>query len=399
MRRPSPQLVSLLALLVSSGVVSPAWAQAPSVPPVPPSGSASDNEVDESGGPLLAERRADPVEEPIEVDAVATLVAVVPGALVHGLGHYAAGHSTTGGRLLLTQGIGLGVLLGGGAVLVLTGASRDFVGPSAALVIGGAGLFGISYFADIYGVAVPGELRGRASGRAYSTSELGIAYVNDAQFDHRWFLTAGFERWLGPVRLKPTGWFSLGHPNERLRLEVTQRLHGAMPGAPAQDGSSFDLSLAGTRHDFSPERFATTTLEGTVGGRLDLVRLGPTLRGSFAEMAVGWAFTRTGYDVRGLNGAKIPADHSEILLYRMGFGSYLPEGQGELSLYYDHRHDGYAAGFLMGGLGSGVAGHFGFQGRYFPKSRALQDSLGVGLDAQVGSARVLGLSLLFREAM
>jgi hypothetical protein len=61
-------------------------------------------------------------------------------------------------------------------------------------------------------------------------------------------------------------------------------------------------------------------------------------------------------------------------------------------LYYDHRHDGFAAGLKMTGLGSGVAGHFGMEGRLY-----LDSQWGLLLDAQVGSAYVAGLSILFRH--
>ena len=65
---------------------------------------------------------------------------------------------------------------------------------------------------------------------------------------------------------------------------------------------------------------------------------------------------------------------------------------GEARVYYDHRHDGYAAGLILTGLGSGVAGHFGLDLRgYF------SETFGLRLDAQVGSSQIVGLSLLIRQ--
>jgi hypothetical protein len=79
------------------------------------------------------------------------------------------------------------------------------------------------------------------------------------------------------------------------------------------------------------------------------------------------------------------------LLASFGFGMYLDHRGSELLLYYDHRHDDYAAGLKITGLGSGVAGHFGTASRVY-----FDDSWGVGLDAQIGSAAVVSLSALFR---
>jgi hypothetical protein len=59
--------------------------------------------------------------------------------------------------------------------------------------------------------------------------------------------------------------------------------------------------------------------------------------------------------------------------------------------YYDHRHDGFAAGLLTPGLGSGVIGHFGLDGVYY-----LSRYWGLRAEAQIGAAAVAGLSGLFR---
>jgi hypothetical protein len=59
-------------------------------------------------------------------------------------------------------------------------------------------------------------------------------------------------------------------------------------------------------------------------------------------------------------------------------------------LYYDHRHDDFAAG--QPGLGSGALGHFGLDGRWF-----MDERWGLLLDAQAGSALVIGASLLMRQ--
>ena len=65
--------------------------------------------------------------------------------------------------------------------------------------------------------------------------------------------------------------------------------------------------------------------------------------------------------------------------------------RGEVALYYDHRHDDFAAGLKMPGLGSGVPGHIGARGHAF-----LTRAFGMKAELEAGSAILGGASLLFR---
>jgi hypothetical protein len=90
----------------------------------------------------------------------------------------------------------------------------------------------------------------------------------------------------------------------------------------------------------------------------------------------------------------VPHDLEHVLLGRFGFGVTLrglSAPGSEAVVYYDHRHDDYAAGLQLNGIGSGVAGHFGASVRWF-----FLESFGIAADAQVGSAYLGGASLLFR---
>jgi len=80
-----------------------------------------------------------------------------------------------------------------------------------------------------------------------------------------------------------------------------------------------------------------------------------------------------------------------MLLMRVAIGFFIGDG-GSWTLYYDHRHDGYAAGLKMFGLGSGVLGHIGTAVQYF-----VSPDWGVAVRAETGSAHVLGASVLFRR--
>jgi hypothetical protein len=317
---------------------------------------------------------------------------VVPGVLVHGTGHYVLGEPRTGTRLLLAEGIGLGAIAVGGVGLFASGASRYLVAPAAALTIAGAGIFAVSWLADVYGSAAA-EPSGSPRLRApVLESELGYRYVYDPQFRYRSFLVEALDlRWQN-VRIAPSGWFALDDVNRRLRLLGAWRFFGPMPAraAPAKDGSFLDLELAVTDHRYDSDGFAILTWEVGANGRFDLDRYDEALRGSFAELGLGYALEAYDYDVPGL---ELGRDLEHLLLMRFGFGIYLGSKGSEAMLYYDHRHDGFAAGLKLTGLASGIPGHFGVASRLY-----FDDSFGLLLDAQIGSAYVLGLSALYRHA-
>lgn len=325
--------------------------------------------------------------------ALSTAVALGPGALVHGAGHMALGRPETAKRLALTQGVGLGVAVGGIAGLALTGASRYFVAPLALTVIAGGGLFLLPWAADVYGTASFPDGTGSAPLRApIVVSELGHRYVYDPQFRYRNFLVQGVDLRLDAFRLATRGWFALDDQNARVRLLGAYRLSGPTPHAAASDGSFVDLEAALTHHRFDSDGFRTLTGEVSVNLRRDLARWDAGLSGSFVEGGLGLALQRFEYRIPGM---RVDPDVNDLLLARYAFGFYLGRGDdsGEAQIFYDHRHDDYAAGLKLPGLGSGNAGHFGLDARFF------WGSWGIGAEAQVGSAWIFGASFVFRQGV
>jgi hypothetical protein len=340
-----------------------------------------------------ADARAGDAQRSVASSALSDVAAFIPGVIVHGSGHLVAGDTTTGVRLLAIEGAGLGALAAGFLPIVFSGASRRLVGPGAALTVAGVGLFAISFLADVYGVVAP---RGGFGAPSRVTPDIetaiGYRYVYNPEFAYRQFLVQEIDYRTGPWRLHPSAWFALDDTNSRLRADFAYRLSGPMPEGQshARDGSFLDIDAALTRHAFTSDRFATTTGEMAIAGRLDMARVGPSLRGSFAELSLGWATQAYAYSVRGTT-----ADVGELLLARFGYGMYIGwrgAPRGEVTLYYDHRHDDFAAGLKIPGLGSGVAGHFGAQTRVL-----MSDHFGIAAEAVAGSAYVVGLSLLFRQ--
>jgi hypothetical protein len=325
--------------------------------------------------------------------AVGIAAAIVPGLLVHGAGHFAAGDPQTASRLLVLEGIGLGTLAAGFIPIVLTGASRRLVGPAAALSIVGVGLFAVSMFSDLYGVVTPeGGVGAPPSTAAIVQVAGGYRYVYDPVFAYRSFLAYEIDYRVGRWRVDPSAWFAVDSSNSRLRAPVSYRFIGPLPEGEtrARGGSFLDLEAAVTRHADGSDHFATTTGELSVAGRLDLNHLAASLAGSFAEMSLGGAVASYHYDVPGAAN-----DISNLLLARFAYGVYFGWSgklRGEAMIYYDHRHDGFAAGLKLPGLGSGVAGHFGVDARVY-----LTDRWGLAAEAAAGSADVAGLSILFRH--
>lgn len=320
----------------------------------------------------------------------AAAAAVVPGLVVHGAGHYVLGETRTARRLLLMEGIGLGGAAFGVVGLAVTGASRRAVGPLALLTVAGGGLFVISTLADLYGVLAPADARGEPLRTApWLQTELGVRYVYDPNFAYRNFLVEGVEGRHGGFKLAARSWFALNDDNARFEGLLGYRFVGPRPGQRARDGSYVDVDFGALHHRYGTERFTMTGAEISVRGRLDLDRIGRTLRGSFAEL--GGGFGLQSYRYLG----KVE-EANTLLLGWFAWGFYVgarPSGiGGEVMTFYDHRRDDFVGGMKLTGLGSGVPGHMGARGTYF-----FLPNWGVTADAQIGSAFVGGLSFLFRE--
>ena len=219
-------------------------------------------------------------------------------------------------------------------------------------------------------------------------TEVGVRYVYDPEFAYRAFVIEGVDMRWRALRLNSSAWFATGDTNSGLRVLGGFRVVGPRPDIPAQDGSFVDFETALTHRRFTSDGFRTTTGEVSLAARLDLARLGSSLDGSFAEGALGTALENHAYDVAR------SSDVDALLLFRTAYGIYLGRQggpRGEVKIFYDHRHDDFAAGLKLPGLVSGVFGHVGFAGVGY-----LNSGWGLAVDAERGSAYVVGLSLLRR---
>ncbi|HEX5659979.1 MAG TPA: hypothetical protein VFX59_22440 [Polyangiales bacterium] len=321
-------------------------------------------------------------------------LAVVPGFVVHGAGAFTIGDRRAARRLLITEAIGLGALIGGGTLLAVTGTSRRMIGVVAPITIAGFGLFMLSWLADIYAATTGGRDAHAPGFSPRYDAELGYAYVHDPQFRYGSFATLHADLRAHDLRLSPDAWIALDDDNQRFTLELAYRPFGRTPRRAAPDGSYAELATAFRHHRFGSDDFAVITPMWWIQARLDLARVAPTLAGAFVEGQLGAGLELYDFDVRG---SKLGDNAFGLLLSRFGFGAYFGDGgarSGELFAYYDHRHDDFAAGLGVQGIGSGILGHVGARGHYF-----ITRNWGVSGLVELGSALVTSLAVRYRGGM
>jgi hypothetical protein len=329
------------------------------------------------------------------------IAAVFPGLIWHGAGVWLQGRTLTAERLSLMEGAGLGGTLLSGLVLFATGAARHWVGPAALLGVAGAGTFMASFAADLYATWAPRDGFG-APERALPLLEasLGYGYVDDPVFRFHHFLTTSADGRLGPWHARARTASAPSQGNQRFELLAGYRLLGPPGGAGARavDGTYLEPQLGYSEHHFEASGFTSRVLEVELAARLDSERLLPDVHGAYFQLGAGLAKEWLAYDLPGVDAV----DDTSLLLAHVGFGVYLghrspelhaaPESAGgEVELYYDHRHDGFAGGLKTHGIPSGPVGHFGLTGSY-----QWTPAWGLRAETEIGSAWVAGLSAVFR---
>lgn len=328
--------------------------------------------------------------EPRVPSPLPEIAAVFPGVLLHGSGTFLQNRPQTTERLLLLEGAGLLTTFLSGLVLFQTGAARDAVGPTALFAVAGVGSFGLSLAANLYGTWAPARGFGEARRELpLLESRFGYLYVYDPQFDYRHFAATQIDGRLGAWHVGARTAHAPLQDNQRYELLAGYRLVGPMARVrPAADGSYLEPMLGYAEHRFDRDGFAVRALELSVEGRLDTERYLPDVRGAFFQVQTGLARQWFAYDLPGVD----ITNATSLLLAHMGFGVYLGGWQGarghggEVEIYYDHRHDGFAGGLEMRGLGSGVAGHFGSRLSY-----RITEHWGTYAQTEIGSAWTLGL--------
>jgi len=313
---------------------------------------------------------------------LATAASIVPGAIVHGSGHWVAGDRRTARRLAIAEGIGLGLVVLGGLPMRLTGGATETT-PGLVLVIPGGALVLTSWLADIYGAAGGAGLggRGRTAPPRFEL-ETGALVRAVPQRDARVAATFGGSAWHENGNLSVSGWASAA--SWEIGGEVGARLLGGVPGRRGRDASHLDLVIGGGERRFDDQGLRIASIEVVARGRYDLARFAGTLSGSFASLEAGlihdWIRYRSAGD---------SIDGKALLDARLGFGIYLGD-DAEVELYYDHRRDTLAGSLLLDPGPNAILGHVG------GRAEAYRGRWGLGASVEAGSVWVTRLSLLAR---
>lgn len=323
--------------------------------------------------------------------AAAIGASVFPGVLLHGSGHYALGEKRTAWRLLAAEGAGLGLIILGASSLIVTGASDQVNAPAIWTTATGAGLFMFSWFADMYGVISADGSTGEPVRRAHSL-EVGLGYglvVNPA-LDGSHFSRTHLDWRTGGWIAQGDAWVGVDDSQWHAHLQGSRRFFGPRPDRDADDGSFFDAWLGYTHRRYNS--FATTEFLGEAGvtGRYDLGRIGRTLDGMFVQSSLGLGYGAVRYD---LDVGETKEVHS-VLLAQLMFGWNLgndPTGWSQISVYYDHRHDGLIAGSKVSGLGSGALGSVNSRLRL-----GLWENWGAMVEVSRGAGVGVNASILYR---
>jgi hypothetical protein len=272
----------------------------------------------------------------------AIAAAVVPGFVVHGLGSWIVGDRRTAKRLAVAEGGGLAALLAGGLPLFLTYASRRVATPAIPVTLTGAAVFTTSWLADIWSAAGGADIAGHPRARAPWHLDAGTVWTPDPLFEANLYGRLAGAVTLGRLRVAPSFLIASENPSQRYGLDVAWRLLGSpATGAAIADGSRVEIRAAAAAHLHAEDDFWLYTPTLALHGRLDGATVSPGLDGAFAEGELGLGLEVTDH-------AGLQAETIDLLVGRFAFGAYLGDGRGEWTLFYDHRRDGLAGGFVAG---------------------------------------------------
>jgi hypothetical protein len=277
---------------------------------------------------------------------LAIAASLVPGVLLHGSGHFALGEHATARRLLISQGVGLGALAVGMGLMGAVGGSEKLAPLYVVPAVGGATVFLGTWLVDAVGAASGGAGLAEPwapSGRLYLAA--GYAGLYDSRLDlpHNLSLSASWygERWWSSAS-------ALVHPDGLRYAGIGNRLGYRLwrPDDPVDELSAV-LWIGHQRFDGA--RFSVTTAELYADGRVNLGRLGPTLRNGWFRFRLGAGLDAYGYD--SVDGR----DLLPVLVVGAGFGFQVHRSVGFELIYMQKKNE------LPGGI-VGSGGPDGFLG-------------------------------------
>lgn len=312
--------------------------------------------------------------------AVAVGGAILPGVIVHGSGHWLIGEKRTATRLLVLEGVGLGLAAIGGIPIGVTGGAEETL-PGLGLLVPAVGLLFTSFAADVWGAAGGERIAGTPSPPPAVDVATGWTLVGDPRVPFANLATVDANAWLGPTQLRASGWYGDGTWQARAAAGV--RIRGPRPGQWRDDTSALDITVAAAEERRTDAMLRVATGEVGLLARIDLARIGPTLRGTFGTVGMTAGAERVRYTATGA------ADTSGLFTGHIGWGFVLGDGRTralETELFYEHRRDTLAGGLTLHIPFNGFIGYVG------AVTTAWRGRFGASARVDVGSAYVFSLA-------
>src|SRR5262245_354276 len=185
--------------------------------------------------------------------------AIIPGAIVHGAGHWVAGDRKTAKRLLVLEGVGLGRAAAAGLPLGISGGAEETL-PTLPLLVPATGLLFTTVIADVWGAAGGARIAGTPAPTQALDVGAGYTFVGDPRVPFANLATADATAWFGPLRTGASGWFGDGTWQARASLGL--RVYGPRVGIAAVDTTTIDVIVSGADENRRDDGLRIGTLEG-----------------------------------------------------------------------------------------------------------------------------------------
>lgn len=285
--------------------------------------------------------------------AIAVAAAIVPGAVLHGSGHYVLGDRATARRLLIMEVVGAALLGGGGALMGWSGTDENLALAYVPMAVAGAAIMTGSFLADLLGVSIhadPDAVRAIEPDGLGAVS-LGYRLSHVPNLDAGQNVRAGAALRLGPVAFDYVGEPATtgGYSAHAAALEVR--------GVTSVLGGQLGLGVDGARRQMASDGVTQYAVAAWAESRWSLARVAARVPGGYARLQLGLGLELVDYEgVPGGTNDAVP-----FVAGRAAFG--LRAGPVGLEADYDHRKDRLPGGAYLGRL-PGFLGSFGVGARW-----------------------------------
>lgn len=232
----------------------------------------------------IAQGYAQRPEDEIPGSLRATLLALGPGLVVHGLGHFSIDEDRTGVILMLTELTALLLLVGGAVIDSATNDSASVAAATDAMTHAGLILFVGSWIVDIIG-GLTGTVPFDPDSTRVEGSVFGVAYrYTDSPLDtFRHHLVARLSIDLGWLYIRPLVDLEAQLDARRVELDLgTRIIRGQDPH------EHIALGLMARRFENRPDGYAVSGLMAYTWAKGDLGHFMRTLRGVYVAARAGY---------------------------------------------------------------------------------------------------------------